>query len=224
MKNPTLKTVPVYLSGLIVMVATTWLLTPLVGGFHWSLTIFAAVLLCLGAVACHELSERRRGMYITGYFLNAIGSGVAVAALYAQMNWYAEILPLLLALVPAAGLGLVFCLGYFGQKTLWRKIWGICVLLLALVLVVLAVIVWIKWNRVIGSFSFFSGICLLFYMMACLCALDNPNRKWRYLSFSGFWAFAVIAVVVVLILSECDILDGLDFDFGSGSGKKKRRK
>ena len=223
MKNTPLKLFPVYLCGLVVMAASTWLLTPLMDGFHWSLAIVIAVLLCLGAVACHVLSKRRPPLYIKGYFLNAVGSGCAIAALYAEMEWIVAIPELMLALIPAIALALMLCLGYFGQGKLWRKIWGIVILLLAVALAVLSVVLWIKWHRVIGSMGFFSSICLLFFLMACLFTLDKPEGKWRYLSFSGFWAFAVIAIVVVLILSEGEILDGLDFDIGGGSGKKKKR-
>lgn len=225
MKNETMKLFPAYLCGLALMAAVTWLLTPLVADLHWIWVILSALLLCLGAVVCHVKSKHRTALYIIGYLLNAIGSGVAAATLYAQMEWSAEIMTPLPALAPAAVMGLLLCLGYFGQGKLWRKIWGLGMLLLALALIVLSVIVWINWQPVVGSMGFFSSICLLFFMMACLGTLDASREKWRYLSFSGFWAFAVIAVVVVLILSEGEILDGLDFDFSGGgeSGKTKKR-
>lgn len=222
MSNATVKLFPAYFFGLVVMAASTWLLTPLVDCFHWSLAIVIAFLLCLGAVACHVLSKRRALFYIKGYFLNAVGSGCVIAALYAEMEWTIGISSLAIALIPAIALALMLCLSYFSQGKLWRKIWGIVILFLAVVLMVLSVIVWIKFHRVIGSMGFFSSICLLFFLMACLFTLDKSADKWRYLSFSGFWIFAIIAIVVVLILSEGELLDGLDFDIGGGSDKKKK--
>ena len=224
MKNPLFALLPPFSLGVFVMAAAACLAAPVSAMAHWSLSIVAAVALCLGAAVCHYLSKGRRGWYLAGYLLNALGSGVAVAALYAQMGWNVEILSVLSAVVPAALVGTVFCLGYVGQKALWRKIWGLSMVLLAVALLVLAVIAWIRWESVMGSMAFFSGICLLFFMVCALCVLEEPARKWRYLSFSGFWAFAVIGVVVVLILSEGELLDGLDLDFGGGKGRKNRKK
>lgn len=224
MKNENLKLLPTFVVGLIVMTASAWMFAPLTGGEYWLLWILGAVLLCVGAVVCHALSNRRAAVYVLGYLINAVSSGCAAATLYGQMGWDVELLMLLCGVAPVALLGAVFCLGYFGQGKLWRKIWGLAMALLALALMVAAVILWIKWNPVAGSMGFFSGICLLFFIMACLATLDSPKEKWRYLSFSGFWAFAVILIVVLVILSEGEILDGLDFDFSGGSAKKKRGK
>ena len=222
MKNDNLKLWLPYLLGLTLMTAVTWMLIHMLGSVHWVLCILIALLLCVAAILCHAFSKGCIPLYIFGYALNAIGSGCAIATLYAKMGWNATLSDLMWAVLPAAVLGLLLVLGYFGEGKLWRKVWGFVMLAVVVIGLIFAIAVWIKWNRVWGSLSFFSGICLLFFLMACILTPNEPVGRWRYLSFSGFWAFAVIAVVVVLLLSEGEILDGLDFDFDFG--KKKKRK
>lgn len=224
MKNNAIKLFPVYLAGVLVMVCSAWLLTPLVGNVHWLFVILAAVALCLCAVACHAVSKRRTKLYLWGYLLNAISSGTAIAALYSQKLWEVNINILLMAVVPAAVLGLALCMGYLINNRSWRKIWGLVMLLLTLGLIVASIVVCLKWHRGLGSMGLFSGISLLFFMMACLAATHEPEDQWRYLSFSGFWAFATIAIVVALILSDGALLDGLDFDLDLDFPSKKKQK
>lgn len=221
MNTTNIKLYPVYLMGLVLMTATVWLLAPVAGAVHWAWGVLGALVLCPLAVLCHATAKKRTAPYITGYFMNAVGSGCAIAILYAQMAWDVSIHLLTVGLIPVAVLGLLLCLGQLMCGKLWHKIWGVMILLLSVSVLILSVVVWVKWNRVVGSYCFFGSICLLFFLMACMFALDRDAGKWRYLSFSGFWAFAVIAVVVVVILSEGDILDGLDF--GDISFKKKKK-
>lgn len=227
MKNAHFKLFVPYLAGLAVMAAAAGAIPHILGALpyvqkHWLVGIAVAVTLCLGAVLCHVKAKGSTPLYITGYLLNALGSGCAIGTLYAEMVWIPYAGSLAMALLPAIVLGLSICLGYAGQGKVWRKVWSIGILVLTVFFLIAAILVWVGVDRIVGSMGFFSGVCLLFFQIACLVAADQPEGKWRYLSFSGFWAFAVIAVVVVIILSEGDILDGLDL--GDAPTKKKQKR
>lgn len=214
---------PLYLLGLGLMTVAVWLIVPVLEVSHWGVGFLGATLLCLFAVMCHWAAKKNPAPYITGYYLNAVGSGCVIAVLYAHMAWDISIFQLLSGLIPAVVLGLLLNCGHLIKGRLWQKIWRITILILSVAVLVFSVVVWAKWNRVLGSYCFFSTVCLLFFLMASVAVQNRSWETWRYFSFSGFWAFAVIAVVVVFILSEGEIVDGLDFgdvDFG----KKKKKK
>ena len=235
MAHEELKRYPVYFLALVVMAVVAWCFAPVMGAVHWGIGIAGAVMLCLVAVLLHVQAGRMRKrdavvrerwrvvLYAASYFINAVCSGHVIGTLYAHLGWAPDLGTLLWALVPAAVLALVFCVGYMVQGKLWHRIWGVIIISVSVAALALSVITWVKWDRYLGSFAFFSCVFMLFFLIACLCSRKEPENRWRFLSFSGFWAFAVIAVVVVLVLSEGEFLDGLDFDFG-GNGKKKKNK
>ncbi len=224
MNTTNLKISFAYLLGLVLMTATVWLFAPILQALHWSVGLIGAVLLCLFAVLFHLAARGKTTLYITGYFLNAVGSGCMIGVLYAHMAWDISIFQLLSGLIPAVVLGLLLNCGQLIKGRLWQKIWGITILILSAAVLVFSVVVWAKCNRLLGSYCFFSTVCLLFFLMASVAVQNRSWETWRYLSFSGFWAFAVIAVVVVFILSEGEILDGLDLDFGDVDFRKKKKK
>ena len=180
------------------------------------------ILMLVLAIAAHNLAKGRTGGYWLSYTLNAICSGCMIGILYIEKDWAVELMTLLYGAIPAAVLGLMLCLGELGKGKTWRKVWDVIALLLTVALIVGAIVLWVKWNHVLGSFAFFCGVCQLFFHLACAVSREKPQGMWRYLSLSGFWAFAVIAVVVIVILSEGDILDSLDFDIGSKKKKAKK--
>ena len=74
-----------------------------------------------------------------------------------------------------------------------------------------------------GCCFLFSGLFILPFPLAVATLQEDSRQRFRYLSFSGFGTFALVIIVAAFILSDGDILDGLDgFDFSDiGSGKKK---
>jgi hypothetical protein len=77
-----------------------------------------------------------------------------------------------------------------------------------------------------GCVLLFSALFLLPLPIGIAKAVDWPPDRFRYLSFAGFGAFFLILLVAAIVLSEGEILDGLDFDIGGGesAGTKKKNK
>ena len=230
MKNPQWKMYLCYLPGLLAMacvaraVPDLYAMIPNRDENTWWLGIAAAVIVFGMAIAAHCLAKGGRGGYWLSYGLTAVGTGGIIGILYGEMGWTVTLPTLLYALLPAAVLALMLCLNSLREGKRGHRIVDAAVLILDLALIVAAIVIWVKWHHVFGSFAFFCGICHLFFQMACLFAGDKPEGKWRYLSFSGFWAFAVIAVVVVIVLAEGEALDGLDLDLPIGDKKKNTKK
>lgn len=229
MKANSLRFLPSYLINLCAMAAVScavsWLygLFPNPEGKAWMIGIFAAVCFCVLAIVSHCLAKGKKLGYLLSYTFNAIGSGCCVGTVFADHAMEPLVQMLLLALLPGVVLGTLLCLGCAGPNERFSKICSVCVLVLAVIQFVGGICLWICWEPVVGCFALFSALYLMPLPIACICAADHPEKTYRYQSFSGFVAFFMILLVALLILSEGDIFDGLDLDFGGGDSKKKKK-
>jgi len=85
---------------------------------------------------------------------------------------------------------------------------------------------WITYGWLIFSFGFFCSLISFFYLCVFGITVNHDERSvLRDISFGSFGSFIIITVVVIFILSEGEILEGLDgFDVGVGSSKSKKKK
>ena len=72
-------------------------------------------------------------------------------------------------------------------------------------MVLMAATGWVGRSALVGSILLFSGLFFLPFSFCLQNAVEKPERKFRYLSFSGFGAFGIIAFVAILILSEGEL-------------------
>lgn len=242
MRYPQLRMLLYYIIGLLTMGLSAWLMSgtfpigPALVRIHWFVALIPSIMLSIlstlicfaaeGFIGSYWLSfKMRHKLYRVSYLLNAIASGLAVGAFLAEKG----MLPttdLLLALMPAAALGILLCIVFFMPGKSWHKFSSIIFLLLAVALVIAGIVVWIRTSALAGCTVVFSGLFFLLFPAGVHYATRNPKEWYRYLCYTGFGAFLIIIAAVVIILSEGDILDNLDFDFslGEGRSKKKRRK
>lgn len=228
---------PSFIMFLTLMAATAWISAPILHGVPWGWGIFAAVILCLAAVLFHARAKRRMKMdasaratrrasfYITGYFINAVSSGCAIGTLYAQLSRPVDLKGIALTAVPSILLAFAFCLIHAGNKQSTRKFWSIVIIVLSAILGAASIPAIFMWDSIFGSFSLFASICQLFFLWVCSSSAKEPEEKWHYLSYSGFWAFAIITLIVILVLSDGDALDGLDgLEFSNSADPKRKNK
>ena len=223
MKKPLSKLLLAYLLGLSVMGLIAWAVGLFAGHIplDWFPKLIPAFVLMIVAVVCHKKAKGHALGYLFSYFLNAIASGATIGVVLAQCH-IAPSPDLALALLPAAGLGLLVSL----LLRIFTKTDGICAAftVLTLLMIIISIAIWVGRSALVGSILLFSG---LFFLPLSFClqrAVEKPEREFRYLSFSGFGAFAIIAFVAMVILSEGEILEGAfdGLDFGSGKGKKRK--
>ena len=216
-----------YILGLLVMALLCWLVSliyrafPGLADLNWVASMIPPFFLMILAILCHKMAKGRTPGYLGSYLLNAAGSGCAIGVLLGN----AAVIPppeLLPALLPAAGLGIALCLLSCIPGKKWQRIAEVVFFVLALVLIGLGIWAWIGCEPLTGCALVFSGLFYLPFPFGYGFAQEYPERKYRYLSFCGFGAFMLIALVVILILSEGELLDGMDFS-GSGGGKKKSK-
>ena len=228
MKRQT-KLLPCYLIGLLVMAVSVGIVctllanVPKIGQLHWILRLLPAILFMLMALVAHWLAKGKTWAYLISYYLNAAGSGWAIGILIAAKGFVLS-QELLLGMVPAVILGILLVL-FMNSPSEKRRFVSIAVFsVLALVLIGVGIYFVCAHRLQLGYAFLFSGLYFLPLPLGYECALSDQTQMFRCLSFTGFGAFVLILFVVVFILSEGEILDGLDFDFGGGGGSAKKKR
>lgn len=190
---------------------------------YWLVHLVLPLVLMGSALALHLTAKGRTAMHLVSYLFNAIGAGCLVGAIYGLRDYIptAELLP---GLIPAAALCAVACLIPLLPNEFWKELVSLALPVLAIGLVIAGIFVWGFRSMPFGCAFLFSGLFVLPFPRSVFHADEEWSDRFRYLSYSGFGAFALVSIVAAFILSDGEILDGLDgIDFGDigGSGNKK---
>lgn len=184
---------------------------------EWYGLIVGAVLMVL-AVPVHIFAKKHKPLYILSYALNTIGSGFVVSAYYLEkeLNVIPEslFLPMLIpALVSLVTYLLIRLFPKIKKFVLAVSTIGTIAMLIAFA------VLWIKNGYDFYSFAFFNAVFTLFYVVVDAVTTGEYDRLViRDISFGSFGIFLVIALVVLFIISEGEILDGVFdgiFDIGT---------
>lgn len=226
MKNPTYPMPIFYSLGLALMGAVAWLVSillqevPVLADLHWAVLLIPAGIFSVCALIAVPWSK------LLSYGLNAIGSGWAVGVLMGVK----AILPtttLLVALLPALAIG-ILCWIILAAIDYWPGILTLLFVLLSVALLIFGIVIWVRHTPLVGCTMVFSALFLLPYCIAVNAAMDHPKEMLSYLCISGFGAFIVILIAVLIVLSEGDgmdgLFDGLDISGGEGISRRKRNR
>lgn len=194
------------------------------------LTLIAAALMMLGAIPMHCAGMRpgrnapvRRWCWVVSAGMNALSGALAVAAFHLHTQRPAELLPLLTGLLPGLILLTLSALALSVFSAAKKP-------LLILLAVADAALIVVQFVHPAGSWA------AVFGLLAALCGLLtlalNVGHKDRLLlrdvSFGSFGAAMLIGFVVLVVLTEGDVLDGLDTGVDwpghDGSARAARRK
>jgi hypothetical protein len=83
------------------------------------------------------------------------------------------------------------------------------------------VFLWITNGLKIYSYSFFLSVWLACLIFTGLVTLKTERPVWRDLYWGSLGAFIIIALIVIIILSEGDVFDGF---FGGGDGHRVKKR
>lgn len=187
--------------------------------------IIVGLVLMIAAILFHCLGKKEKWGYLVSFLLNSIGSGFSLSAVYIKNGYEIKITDMLLAIIPSAVMLLVICLvlQLFGKA---KKAAVTLACIADVVLIVIYIIRWItKDNDVFDSFAFFSLLITFFYLCVFGFAVNHEKRKTlRFISFGSFGAFIAVAFVAAFIVSEGEVLDGIEVLADTDTGVKKGRK
>ena len=180
------------------------------------------IVMMIIAIPFHCKGKKVLWGYLASFLINSIASGFVVSAYYIKNETVLDICNLLIGTIPAAVIVfLVYLMLQSFNKT--KKVTITVAAIINAVLTIAAIVFWIMHGNVVFSFGFFCSLISFFYLCVFGITINHDERSvLRDISFGSFGSFIIISVVVIFILSEGEILDGLDF--GGGDGVKKSRK
>lgn len=186
--------------------------------YKWIGIIFGCAVI-LTAIIPHRLGKKNSAMYLLSISMNAIGTGLAVSAYYIVKEKPVSVtILLIMPVIAVLAYALVNLLAsVFTHKKLVLSVFGV----IFLALLVLFVVLWIKDGSFIASFGFFNTLFLIMFLAVSSLTLGNPERvALRDLSFGAFGTFVIATLLVIAILSEGDVVDGIDIADVTGKNKK----
>lgn len=193
---------------------------------EWYGLIVGAVLMVL-AVPSHIFAKKNKPLYVLSYILNTVGSGFAASAYYLEKEH--SVIPeslFLPMLIPAAVSFVTYLLVRLFLKA--RKFVLTIATLGTIAMLIAFAVLWIRKGYEFYSFAFFNTVFTLFYVVTDAVTVSECDRNViRDISFGSFGIFLVVAMVVLFIITEGEILDGLFdgvFDFGTSDGTTKSKK
>ena len=177
----------------------------------------------VAAIPCHWLGKKYSVGYLLSFLLNSMGCGCSASAYYLEKHLPVSPVELLLGILPAVGILILadLLLGWLKEKrrvALWIAA-GVDLLCIAG-----SIVLWILDGRNSVSFGCFCLILALFYL--CVLGIPDPQgirSVLRDISFGSFGVFVAITLLVVVILSEGDAIDGLDL-LADGHSQRKKKK
>ena len=225
MRTHFLKLIPMHWLGLVLTglmswaVPSLWLSLPDPSRIHWGFGTGVAFILMLLALIPAGCSEDSPWEPVLSYSLNALGTGCAIGTLLAQLEQIPDLQLLLACLIPGAVFALVLAFSLAHPPLHWVK--RICWIAAALSLALIGVGIcrWCLDDALWGTVCFFGGLVLLPFSVVCRTCAQKSEYALGHLAIAGFGIFFVVFFVVLLILSEGEILDGLDFDLPSRKKK-----
>lgn len=184
----------------------------------------AGIVLMLAAIPFHCVGKKHPWGYAVSYLLNTVANGLSLSALYLTQGTETDLYRMLPAALPAAGILLLV----YGMLQIFHKTKPVTVAVACVLnglLTVAFAVLWILYGDLLFSFGFFCSLIALFYLGVFGVTVNHDERAvLRDISFGSFGSFIILTVVVAVVLSEGDILDGLDVPFDGSRTKKHKPK
>lgn len=186
----------------------------------WYGLIFGAAFMA-AAIPLHILGKKNSLFYIFSFIVNFIGCGFSISAYYLTKGLSLNIIELIIAAIPSGAiLMLIYLMLQICSKT--KKVTLSIATIINFALLVVAVVYWVRTGETFFSFGFFCLLVSLFDICVFGITVNHDERPvLKDISYGSFGSFVILTIVVIVILSEGDILG--DLDIGGGRGKKKRK-
>jgi len=183
--------------------------------------IIVGIIFMVLAIPLHSLGEKWSGLYVFSFIFNFIGVGFSISAYYLVKEIPLNLFELVVSAIPA---GAILALIYLMLQTLskTKRVTLSIATIINIALLVIAVVFWIKTGEIFFSFGFFCLLISLFFI--CVFGITvNHNERFvlQDISYGSFGSFVILTVVVIVIISEGDFLDGAGLDIGGKKDKKK---
>ena len=217
-----LKPIVVFLSSLVAMgifVVSTLFATSVCEKWYGLVIGF---ILMIVAIPVHCFGKKMKISYALSFIVNSVANGFSVSAYYIDQKELLNISDMFKACVfPVVLLFVVFLLVQLFPEI--KKNICISAIVIGCIMLVTFVVLEIKRDGMLFSFSFFSTLLALFSVGVMGVTANNKRYVLSDISFGSFGAFIIITIVVLFVISDGELLEAFDVS-GGDSGKKPKHK
>lgn len=170
--------------------------------------VFLSVLLFIPSVVLLCKSEKKEKYSFGSLILNSLANGFVVSIYYMKIQKSPVLFDYLVLLLPAALVLLAYLLfGYLRKGRLW---YTLLLIILHCVLFAVTVVRWVRIGGVCYSLAFFGLIFSLLYGVVFALSLHRSDRTpTRAVAIGSFGILGLVAVIVILLVSDGEGIDGL---------------
>lgn len=204
----------------VTVIGTKWL-----SASPWYGVLFG-ILLMIAAILCHRGGAAHKALYACSFLLNGIGNGLSLSSLYVYEAMSTDGERNLPGLIPAAALLLI---GMLVLLLVPQRKKAVVLALSLLFLLSFGFCIFQMLHSTVESgtlwrLAVFAMILAGSFLLIMVLLSGHPERSALCAaSFAGFGVYLLITAIVTAVLSEGELLDGLDIlDVFSGAGKKHK--
>lgn len=167
-------------------------------------------------------TKNLKGSIFLFIFASAIGCGLAISSLYTYIGTAPAIKYSLYIWCAYAILFLSYCL--LTNIPLFKRFPRICLVIYGLIVLTGDVVGIIISSKIIFSLTLMMFILFIAYLATILAHSSNYAEHNNTLALVSFVGLFFVVIIVLLVISEGDGLDGIDFDAGGGRGSRRDNK
>ena len=155
----------------------------------------------------HFLGKKKTIYYFITYLINSIAVGLSISTHYHVK----EIIPsdkqfLIVSLI---SFGIILITSLLTLPKVIKPFAKLIVSLEILALFITSIVLWINNDPTFYSLLFYYLNITYFYMVCTITASSNIKQLFRKISIVSFSVFIIISIIVIIIISEGEVLEGL---------------
>ena len=181
--------------------------------------IIVGLSLMLVAIPFHFSGRLSRVGYVISFLLNSVGVGFSISTFYTKFQLTPDLNSMFIASV--IGFCIVLIFGFMTHSEYIKPYGKEIVSLIIIGLYITSIVLWIQNDDIIYSLIFYYLHIAYFYMVGMIISSNSLDDLTREMSIISFSAFLLISIVVLIVISEGEALEGLD-GLGSLSHNNKK--
>lgn len=178
---------------------------------QWSGIIIGAILLLISGILFFQAKKAPK-LYILCFGLNMIGVGLSMTTYYVFKAYQLNVEDFMVAIMLSLGLISLFSFLTY-VKFIARHI-KIVLSLLVLGFFIGSLALWLSVDEFTGLSFYFLNVAY-FYLIAIMSKNENKKDLYKEMGIVSFGSFFIISFIVLVILSEGEVLQGV----GEGIGE-----
>lgn len=193
-------------------------------GYHLPETYLGflfGIILFVIAIPLHIFGNKNTLFYAFSILLTSFGVGLILTSYYSTVENQLKLVDYVVAITISITTLTIF--SFITSFTVIKKYSKIILIFTIPILFIITLIVWLNSDIFTGLTFYFFNI-IYFHMICVVTASEDIKDLLREMSFSMFGSFILISIIVIIILSEGEALEGIGNSIDIPISRKKKRK